>query len=184
MKSPSCFNQIWWGSALLVRVYLSGPIVHEDHRPDEFYNVVTKTLRELDAYVFAPQFLPRLQPREIYTRDVSEVRTCDVLIAEVSNPSHGVGMEVMLAAHLSKPVLMFRRRGSRELSLMMQGLPGKALFVYDHVEEVRSRLCSLDLSKLVINECPRCGSGLAEVSSDSRVCVYCGGISGHDAIEP
>ena len=32
-----------------------------------------------------------LVPRDVYERDVNWIKNCDVLIAEVSMPSHGVG---------------------------------------------------------------------------------------------
>jgi Nucleoside 2-deoxyribosyltransferase. len=36
----------------------------------------------------------KVTPREIYERDTAWIRACEVLVAEVSTPSHGVGYEV------------------------------------------------------------------------------------------
>lgn len=49
-------------------------------------------------------------PEEVYTRDVSWIDECDVLIAEVSTPSHGVGYEVGYALQNGKPVLCLHRQ--------------------------------------------------------------------------
>ena len=46
-----------------------------------------------------------IDPREVYDRDVTWIRACDVLIAEVSVPSHGVGYEIGFALEQGKPVL-------------------------------------------------------------------------------
>ncbi len=61
-----------------------------------------------------------VDPVEIFERDVSWVNNCDLLIAEVSTPSHGVGYEVALALELSKPVLCLHQQGVR-VSKMISG---------------------------------------------------------------
>jgi 2'-deoxynucleoside 5'-phosphate N-hydrolase len=45
-----------------------------------------------------------VDPQDVYLRDVAWVEGCDVVIAEVSTPSHGVGYEIALACLLGKPV--------------------------------------------------------------------------------
>jgi nucleoside 2-deoxyribosyltransferase len=42
---------------------------------------------------------------DVYQRDMKWVRNCDVLIAEVSTPSHGVGYEIAAAIYLGKHVM-------------------------------------------------------------------------------
>ena len=60
------------------------------------------------------------QPETVYQRDVAWVQGCDVLVAEVSTPSHGVGYEIALALALGKPVLCCYREG-RPVSKMILG---------------------------------------------------------------
>ncbi len=60
------------------------------------------------------------QPEAVYKRDVAWVQGCDVLVAEVSTPSHGVGYEIALALALGKPVLCCYREG-RPVSKMILG---------------------------------------------------------------
>ncbi len=45
------------------------------------------------------------EPQDIYQRDVSWIEESDLLVAEVSTPSHGVGYEIGYALFLGKPVL-------------------------------------------------------------------------------
>lgn len=157
----------------MVQAYLSGPIVNASMRRDDFYHVVIDTLEELGIAVFAPQFLPRLPPSEVFKRDISQVRMSDFLIAEVSNPSLGVGMEIMLAIELVKPILMFRKSDSQDLSHMAKGADGKALFEYDDLEDVRAALLGINLESLMVHRCASCGSQVAEVSEESLRCVVC-----------
>lgn len=62
----------------------------------------------------------RISPRQVYLRDEAWVRECDVVIAEVSTPSHGVGYEIALGVLLGKPVLCLHLSG-RKVSKMITG---------------------------------------------------------------
>lgn len=75
-------------------------------------------------------------PAEVYTRDVAWIRAANVLVAEVSTPSHGVGYEIGFALGLGKPVLACHRR-DRGISKMVSGNPDTNLVVrqYDDPEE-------------------------------------------------
>jgi 2'-deoxynucleoside 5'-phosphate N-hydrolase len=73
---------------------------------------------------------------EIYRRDVDWVTGCDVLVAEVSTPSHGVGYEIALAESLGKPVFCCYRKGAR-VSKMILGNPSPTvrIFCYSQIDE-------------------------------------------------
>jgi nucleoside 2-deoxyribosyltransferase len=69
-----------------------------------------------------------IDPREVYERDVTWIRACDVLIAEVSAPSHGVGYEIGVALEAGKQVLCLAQAGVA-ISKMITGNPHTALRV-------------------------------------------------------
>ena len=77
-----------------------------------------------------------LSPGHVYSRDVAWIRDCDVLIAEISVPSHGVGYEVGFALEIGKPVLTLHREG-RKVTKMISGNPDENLAVkkYSTTEE-------------------------------------------------
>ncbi len=81
-----------------------------------------------------------LTPQNVYQRDVNWINNCDVLIAEVSVPSHGVGYEIAFALGIGKPVLCIHEQG-RKVSKMITGNPDPALLVknYSNVEEAISQ---------------------------------------------
>ena len=160
----------------MVQVYLSGPIIHENLRKDDFYKSVIKLLEEKEIDVFAPQFMAASDAKYIYERDVHQVRKSDLLIAEVSNPSLGVGMELMLAIELGKPVLMFRHRESERLSRMAFGATGKVLFEYSSLDEVEDILAQIRIKELTVHECTQCESQVAETQASEYRCVFCGSI--------
>ncbi|MFT3891846.1 MAG: nucleoside 2-deoxyribosyltransferase [Anaerolineales bacterium] len=77
-----------------------------------------------------------IAPSEVYARDVAWIRGCDILIAEVSVPSHGVGYEIGFALGLGKRVLALHRE-DRKVSKMITGNPDPNLTVlcYQTMEE-------------------------------------------------
>lgn len=80
-----------------------------------------------------------LTPQYVYERDVGWIKHCDVLIAEVSVPSHGVGYEIAFALGIGKPVLCIHRQ-ERRVSKMITGNPHPLLVVksYSTLEEAMS----------------------------------------------
>lgn len=75
-------------------------------------------------------------PLKVYQRDVAWIAGCDMLIAEVSTPSHGVGYEIGYALGLGKPVVCLFREGVK-VSKMILGNKDQnlCLLTYDHVDE-------------------------------------------------
>jgi len=73
----------------------------------------------------------REEPGDIYNRDVSWIQESDLLIAEVSTPSHGVGYEIGYALDLEKPVLCLHEKGV-VVSKMITGNPHPLLTVMEY----------------------------------------------------
>lgn len=71
--------------------------------------------------------------KEIYMRDLEWLESADAVIAEVTNPSLGVGYELGIAEKLGKPVLCLfdDTDHNRNLSAMISGNP--------HLQVVRYR---------------------------------------------
>jgi nucleoside 2-deoxyribosyltransferase len=67
-------------------------------------------------------------PRDIYNRDVNWIGESDLLVAEVSTPSHGVGYEIGYALQLEKPVFCLYQQ-KVNLSKMITGNPNPLLTV-------------------------------------------------------
>jgi nucleoside 2-deoxyribosyltransferase len=69
---------------------------------------------------------------EVYARDVAWIQAADLLIAEVSTPSHGVGYEIAFALGLGKPVLACYQSDCK-LSKMISGNPDPHLVVRQYI---------------------------------------------------
>jgi nucleoside 2-deoxyribosyltransferase len=84
------------------------------------------------ALLASPDVMPLegvVPAEDVYARDVGWITECDMLLAEVSTPSHGVGYEIGFALSLGKRVLCLYRKG-RKVSKMILGNPHPQLTVY------------------------------------------------------
>jgi len=100
-------------------------------------DLVTHGHHVLTAHLARPEVMALEQvvsPREVYERDVQWVKEAEVLIAEVSTPSHGVGYEIALALTLGKPVLCLYRQNVR-VSKMITGNTEPTLTVESYEDE-------------------------------------------------
>lgn len=75
-----------------------------------------------------------ITPVDVYERDTRWIRECDVLIAEVGVPSHGVGYEIAYAQQMRKPVLCLAGQ-ERRVSKMITGNLSLQMKTYSTFEE-------------------------------------------------
>ncbi|MCR5610480.1 MAG: nucleoside 2-deoxyribosyltransferase [Clostridiales bacterium] len=71
----------------------------------------------------------------IYLRDTAWIRECDLLIAECTSPSHGVGYELAYAEKLNKPCFVLWNQDRASLSAMIKGDGYYKLFPYSTENE-------------------------------------------------
>ena len=106
-------------------------------RQDELvYQKLVAALQEVGHHVptallASPEVMPLegvVSAQDVYGRDVAWITGCDLLLAEISTPSHGVGYEIGYALGLGKRVLCLHRQG-RKISKMILGNPDPRLTV-------------------------------------------------------
>ncbi len=77
-----------------------------------------------------------LSEEEIFDRDILWLEQADLLIAEVSTPSLGVGYELAVAERLGIPCYcLFRKQQNRTLSAMIGGNPFFQVIMYENSTE-------------------------------------------------
>jgi nucleoside 2-deoxyribosyltransferase len=76
--------------------------------------------------------------KEIHDRDMHWIVESDLLVAEVTVPSLGVGYEIGRALEMGKPILtLFRPGGEYRLSSMVAGSDKVEVKHYNNLEEVK-----------------------------------------------
>ena len=132
-----------------MKIYFSGAIKGGRKHESTFLEIVTYlencghhvlSIHVARADLWAEYALP---PKETFERDMKWVEASDVVIAEVSTPSLGVGYELCHALHHAKPTLCFYKSGT-DLSLIILGNPHPLIKVvaYDDFSDIKSILDS------------------------------------------
>ena len=82
------------------------------------------------------------KPNEvIWSTDINWIKESDAIIAEVTNPSLGVGYEIAKAEEWGKPVLaLYRKKDTGSLSAMIDGSPQTSTIYYSTLPEAKSAI--------------------------------------------
>ena len=75
----------------------------------------------------------------LYERDTDWIRDADVIVAEVTTPSLGVGYEIGLAESLEKRILcIYREQEDRKLSAMISGNRNLSIAEYESTGDLET----------------------------------------------
>jgi nucleoside 2-deoxyribosyltransferase len=78
-----------------------------------------------------------ISDKEIHDRDLNWLLSSDLVVAEVSNPSLGVGYEIGRALeHGIKVICLYKKTEEKRLSAMIKGAPGVSVLVYENIDEI------------------------------------------------
>lgn len=95
--------------------------------------VLTEHLAETDE-----EDLSQFTDQELFRQDLEWLGTADLLIAEVSSPSHGVGYEIGKAEEYGIPILcLYQESRDRRLSAMIEGNSKCDVRRYKDIEEAK-----------------------------------------------
>jgi len=80
-----------------------------------------------------------IDPKEVFNRDTGWIDSCDLLVAEVSTPSHGVGFEIGYALHQNKPVLCLHIKGTPVSKMITgNGDPNLTVLAYSNKNDIET----------------------------------------------
>ena len=100
----------------------------------------------------------QMTDQDIYEQDTAWLRECDMVIAECTNASLGVGYEMAFAESLSKPVHIFYDSRRTKLSAMLAGDPYFHILPYSDEAELFRRLTNILRCPCSKTGCPRFGN--------------------------
>lgn len=119
-----------------MKAYITCPVSHTQKRLDllPIIETVVKS-KGIESFVFqigGP-------PEEIFKRDFEQLRSSDILIAEVSERSHGVGVEIGLSYSLGLKRILLLEKGSGITKLIM-GMPDTVIIEYTGEDDLKTKL--------------------------------------------
>jgi deoxycytidylate deaminase len=134
----------------LTSAYISGALtgLSEAQCPDfkALYEVVGNVCNSHDCEAHVPHFHTDpdkhadVPADEVRAFDKKHVRASEVVVAEVTIPSHGVGIELEWAREFGIPVVLLSRKGAR-VSRLVIGSPAVVYHLeYEDVDEIKEKL--------------------------------------------
>lgn len=124
-----------------MKIYFSGSI-RGGRQDAELYNQLINEIKNygdvLTEHVGSSQISHEPSDSEIHEQDMKWLNEADILIGEVTTPSHGVGYEIGRAAALGKKVFcLYRRKKNKSVSAMINGSPHVECYEYSTIEDAK-----------------------------------------------
>lgn len=119
-----------------MKAYITCPVSYSKERLNllpEIEKIVKK--KGIETFVFKISN----NPREIFERDYEQLKSCDIIIAEVSEPSHGVGIEIGISYCLGLKIILLQEKG-KQATKLAQGIPNVIIIEYDNLEDLKEKL--------------------------------------------
>lgn len=136
-------------SSAVHKVYFACSIRGGRDDADTYGELVTiiKRYAEVLTEIFADKTLTAAgMPKpvgDIWSNDIRWIGQAHAVIAEVTNPSLGVGYEIARAEKMGKPILcLFRPQDERKLSAMIAGCPSASVFEYENLQSAEHAISS------------------------------------------
>lgn len=83
-------------------------------------------------------------PEEVFTRDLDWIKESDILLAEVSQVSLGVGYEIGFAESLKKKIIcLYKEQEGKRLSSMISGNKNLIIIKYKEFNEIKEKLLKI-----------------------------------------
>jgi 2'-deoxynucleoside 5'-phosphate N-hydrolase len=90
-----------------------------------------------------------LLPEEIFQRDLNWIRESDILIAEVSQVSLGVGYEIGFAESIGKKIIcLYKEKEGKKLSAMIEGNKNLIIIKYKTFQKIKQKLKKIIFEKI------------------------------------
>lgn len=116
----------------------------------EINKILNKYGNVLDKHVASPNVFEiekNNSEEDIYIRDINWIKECDILVAEASTPSLGVGYEIAYAESLNKQIICIYDENTN-LTAMIRGNKNIKLIKYNDINNMLYELEAL-LKELV-----------------------------------
>ena len=128
-----------------MKVYLSVPMIA--NRALGRANIMAKAIRDSGNEITSPWVLGPIEHSNpdvtnVFQRDLMGAETADAIVADVSQPSIGVGMEIMAAYKAGKRIILVLKRGN-VTSRMLQHMDKKEMLEFDEEAEIYPMLMRL-----------------------------------------
>ena len=133
-----------------MKIYFAGSVRGGREKRKEFEMIIGRLKeygRVLTEHISEPEeekFVYHQTDREIYEQDINWLRESDIMVAEVSILSIGVGYEIGYADAMEKRVIcLYDQSSEKKLSAMIRGNQKITILEYTDINEAMERLAKI-----------------------------------------
>ncbi|MBY9000675.1 MAG: nucleoside 2-deoxyribosyltransferase [Candidatus Heimdallarchaeota archaeon] len=138
------------------KVYIACSMIKAQQLDFSLLDYLIKYVQVQGFHSYVPGKMDDAPSKVIFDRDLNWLKQSSIIIADVNEPSHGVGMEIMYAYVYRIPVICLLDEKNMPLSRMVEGGPHTLLLIYRTKEELIEEVEKIDLNKLEIKNCSTC----------------------------
>ncbi len=126
-------------------VMITGTITTAGEESLEIYKVLVEELSQYTNNIYSPIDTIKFKgtSEEMYARVMKLLQSTDLVIAEMSSPSTGKGMELQEAVRLNIPIIIIAKNGSKISNTVLGSGKIKKVIFYDKKEEIRERILEI-----------------------------------------
>lgn len=125
-----------------MQAVITGTVLVADKETKEKYQALVSCLAEKFNSVLSPLDTIAFKgtAEERFERAIKTIKSSDFILADVSYPSTGQGMELMIAKQLKKPLMLIAQEGNK-VSGLIKGAFGKdSIYFYSTIDDAISAI--------------------------------------------
>ena len=126
-------------------IMITGTITTAKEDSLKIYEILSAELSKYTNKIYSPLKLFKFKGtnEEMYKRVMTLLKETDLVIAEMSSPSTGQGMELQEAVRLDIPIIIIAKKGSRISSTVLGCGKIKEVFFYDSIDEIKDNFVDI-----------------------------------------
>lgn len=126
----------------LKNIMITGTITSAKEDSLKIYETLVEELSQYTDKIYSPIDTIKFKGtnEEMYTRVMKLLQETDLVIAEMSSPSTGQGMELQEAVRLNIPIIIVAKVGSKISSTVLGSGKIKATLFYNDKDDIKKNL--------------------------------------------
>lgn len=126
-------------------IMITGTITTAKEESLEIYKILVEELSLYSNNIYSPIDTIKFKGtnKEMYERVMKRLQNTDIVIAEMSSPSTGQGMELQEAVRLDIPIIIIAKNGSKISSTVLGSGKIKKVIFYDKKEDIKGKFAEL-----------------------------------------
>lgn len=124
------------------KILITGTVMTADDDSIKIYDDLVNICKKVSDNIYSPLDTMKFKGNdtERYNRAMELLKETNIIIAEMSVPSTGQGMELQEAVSLDIPIIVIAKNGSKVSSLIKGSGKVKSILYYNNIEDIEKEL--------------------------------------------